>query len=95
MEVNVTIPEKVKTQKVTCFIVAPPDKVIQVQVSSDEGLQSYDIDISTLWTAATTTQKNTIKAFFKKVGALALDAKNEADSVDVTDTDLSGDIFED
>ncbi len=94
MEVSVTIPEKIKTQKVVQFRVSPPSKEIGVIITSDEGLQEFNVDISTLWTGATTTQKNTIKAFFKRVGALALDAKNQADSVDVVEADVTGDLFD-
>jgi len=94
MQTDVTIPEKVKTQEVIQFRVSPPSKIVEVLISSSEGLQTFHIDIDTLWTAATTTQKNTIKIFFKRVGALALDAKNEADGVDVVEGDVSGDIFE-
>lgn len=95
MEANVTIPEKVKNQKVIQIRVAPPSKIVTVMIESPEGIQSFEVDISSLWTPATTTQKNTIKVFFKRVGALGLDAKNTADGVDVVEGDVTGEIFED
>jgi hypothetical protein len=95
MQADVTIPEKTKTQRVIQIVVAPPSKIVEVLVESPDGVQTFQVDISDLWSGATTTQQNTIKVFFKRVGALALDMKNEADGVDVTESDVSGDIFED
>ena len=95
MEANVTTPEKTTAQKVVNFVVAPPNKNIQVFIETPTGTSDVIVDISALWAGATTTQKNTIKIFFKRVGALALDAKNEADGVDVVEGDMVGDIWDD
>ena len=94
METNVPIPEKLVNQKIIQFRVAPPSLDVQVYLQTPEGQKGRTVNITDLWAGATASQKTVIKVFFKRIGALALDAENEADGVDVVEGDVTGDIWD-
>jgi hypothetical protein len=94
MEINVTIPQKNVNQKVLEFRFKP-DTLSSTVIMEVEGEQrSQTVDFTALVTNATATQKATLKQFFKRVAALALDSLNENDGVDVVEGDVIDDIFE-
>ncbi len=91
MNINLTIPEKVEHQSIMEFRVRPGSKMITVLVQTEDGPKRHDTDISEIWDAATATQKNVIKQFFKRTANLAIDAIN---NVDIEDEDIDGDLFD-
>lgn len=94
MQTTKTIPEQVRSQTVVEFRVVPNSKDVTVVVQDGNKTSKIVVDITTDWTAATTTQKNTIRAFFKTIGALALDQLLENEGVDVVSGDITGDLFD-
>lgn len=97
MEINVTIPEKSRNQKVLEFKFAPGTfKVVNVILHDPvKGRVGQTVDITDQWANATTTLKTSVETFFKGIAAVALDQLNEADGVDVVVGDITGEVFED
>jgi hypothetical protein len=93
METTVTIPSLQKTQTIHEFRFHP-GKLSAIVILNDNGeRKDVEVDFQALVDAATATQKTTLKLFFKRIGASALDKYNEDSGVDVTENDVTGDIF--
>jgi hypothetical protein len=94
METNVTIPQKNVNQKVIQFRFKPGvlSATVIMEVAGEQ--KSETVDFSNLVSGATPTQKTTLKQFFKRVAALALDSLNENDGVDVVEGDVINEIFD-
>jgi hypothetical protein len=96
MQTIPTIPQKTPTQEIIEFKFQPGSMKLVTAIVQDSarGRYAYTVDISTPWTNATTDDQDAIKAMFKYVAADALDQHNDADGVDITTTDITGEVFE-
>lgn len=98
MQTTANIPAKTDTRKVVEFRLRPQSRDVRVILQDTEtgDQDSVNISIDSLITGATSTQKTTLKVFFKRIAAAALDAFwGEDSSIAVTEADVSGELFDD
>lgn len=95
MEATVTVPQISDTQTVEVIELVPGQLNVRGVIKDSDGkIHGVTIDISTEWAAASTENKTVIKAFIKKLGALILDKYNESIGVNVTEQDITGEVWD-
>ncbi len=95
METIVIVPQINDTQSVESIVLVPGQLIVGGKIRSSDGkLYRVEVDITAEWAAAQQANKDIIKAFIKKLGALLLDKFNESIGVDVTDQDVVGDVWD-
>lgn len=94
MQTTTAVPAKQDTRKVLEFRVRPQSREVRV-ILEDTNTGEQDavlVNIDNLITGATGTQKTTLKVFFKRIAAMAMDLYFGAP---VTEGDVSGELFDD
>jgi hypothetical protein len=94
MQTTVNIPAVQSTQIIKQFRFIPGELTCVVLFEEGGEQKSIMTDFSNLVAAATATQKTTLKEFFKRIGASALDDYNADVGVDVAEGDMTGEIFD-
>jgi hypothetical protein len=96
MEATLNIPAREVKPKVTQFRFTPgvTEVTVAISIPSEDKRKFESVDIQPLLALIPNDKKATIKQFFKRVGALALDQAYESFGVDVEESDITDDIFE-
>lgn len=95
MQTTVTVPEVNENQVLEKIELIPGELNVNGIIRTPDGkIHRVWIDISAEWAAAQQANKDIIKAFIKKLGALILDKFNESIGVDVTDNDIVGEVWD-
>ena len=95
MKTTQTIPESSKEYEILEFKLQPNDPNVSVILMDPElGRKKVNVDITTEWLAASEANKTIIKAFFKIVGAMAIDEHLSTVGVDVIPADITDDLWD-
>jgi hypothetical protein len=97
MQTTVTIPEEVVYPTVVQFRLRPGEKDAKVFLQQNTGGEqiSVTVNFQSVLDAATATQKNTVRQFFKRIAKLAFEEYSDDSSAVVDEGDITGEMFDD